>query len=94
MEIGGPFCDPIEERRKARMGAQGLHGIVGPRKLRLGHRGVDLVMADLMQQDRRPTLAAAQSRDQVVQALLGMRRDGPVAQGADGWADGIVAHDG
>jgi hypothetical protein len=72
------------------MGAQGLDGVVAARKLGLGHGGVDLVVADLVQQNRRPALAAAQAGDQVVQALLGVRRDGPVAEGTDG----IVAHDG
>jgi len=70
------------------MRAQRLHRVAGPRKLRLGHRGVDLVVADLVQKNRRPTLAAAQARDQVMQALFRVRRDGPVAQGAYG----VVTH--
>jgi hypothetical protein len=86
----GAFRDPCDERGKARMGAQRLDGVVVARKLRLGHGGVDLVVADLVHENGRPALAAAQARDQVVQALLGVRRDGPVAEGADG----VVAHDG
>jgi NADPH-dependent 2,4-dienoyl-CoA reductase/sulfur reductase-like enzyme len=66
------------------MGAQRLDGVVAARKLRLGHRGVDLVVADLVHENRRPALAAAQAGDQVVQALLGVRRDGPVAEGQMG----------
>jgi hypothetical protein len=72
------------------MGTQRFHGVVVPRKLRLRHGGVDLVVADLVHEDGRPALAAAQARDQVMQALLGVWRDGPVAEGADG----VVAHDG
>jgi hypothetical protein len=66
------------------MGTQRLHRVVGPRKLRLRHRGVDLVVADLVHEDGRPALAAAQARDQVMQALLGVWRDGPVAEGQMG----------
>ena len=72
------------------MGAQCLDGVVAARKLRLGHRGVDFVMADLMQQHRRPALSAPQTGDQVMQALFCVRRNGPFAQGADG----VIAHDG
>ncbi len=48
-----------------------------------GQRGVDFVVANLVQQNRWPALAAPQLRHEVVQALLGVRRNGAVAQGAD-----------
>jgi hypothetical protein len=49
---------------------------------------MDFIVADLVQQNGGPTFATTQARDQVVQALLGVRRNGPVAQ----WADGVFAH--
>jgi|GEM_PF-6742386 len=70
------------------MRAQCLHRAVAAGKLGLGHRGVDLVMAELVQKNRRPALAAAQTGDQVMQALLRVRRNGPVAEGTYG----IVTH--
>ena len=39
--------------------------------------------ADLMQQHRLAALAAAEFRDKVVQTLLGLRRNGAVAEGTD-----------
>ena len=90
MEIRRAFGDPGDEAGEPRMGAEGLHGVVGPGEFGLRHRGVDLVVADLVHEDGRPALAAAQARDEVVQALPCVRRDGPLAEGADG----VVAHDG
>ncbi len=88
VEIGGAFGDPADEPRDPWMGAQGLHRVVAACKLGLGQRGVDLVVADLVQKHRGPALAAAQARDQVVQALLRVGRDGALAERADG----IVLH--
>lgn len=84
MEIRRAFGDPRHEAFDPGMGTQGLDRIVASGKLRLGKGRVNLVMADLMQQDRRPALAAAQAGDQVMQALLGAGRNGPVAERADG----------
>ncbi len=44
---------------------------------------MNLVMANLMQQYRRTTFAAAQAGNKVVQALFGACRDRALAQGAD-----------
>ena len=66
------------------MGAQRLDAVVATRQFRLGQGGVDFVVTDLMQQNDRPTLAAAQFRRQVMQALLGIRRDRAIAERADG----------
>lgn len=65
------------------MRAQRLDRVEIAGKLRLGHRGVNFVMADLMQQNRWAALSAAQSRDQVVQALFCVRWNRPFAQRAN-----------
>ncbi len=90
MEIGRTFRDPIEERGKAGMAAQRLGRVVAAGQFGLGKGGVDLVVTDLVDKDRRATLAPAQLRDQVVQALLGAGRDWAQTQRADGQ----VGHDG
>lgn len=41
------------------------------------------IVANLMDKDRWPTLAASQFWDEVMQALWGVRRDGAFAEGAD-----------
>ncbi|PWK59859.1 hypothetical protein C7455_106147 [Roseicyclus mahoneyensis] len=66
------------------MGAQSIGGGVASGQFRLGQGGVDFIVADLVQQNRGPALAAAQFGDQVMQALLGAGRDRAQAQGADG----------
>ena len=58
--------------------------VVGPRQFRLAQCGMNLAVADVMQQDNRPALAAFQLGDQVMQALRYIRRDRAVAKGADG----------
>jgi len=68
------------------MGAQRLDRVEIAGQFGLGQGGVDLVMANLVQQHGRPALAAAQLGRQVVQALRGRRRDRALAQGA-GWKD-------
>ncbi len=52
--------------------------MIVPRKLGLRQGGMDFIVADLVQQDRRPALAALQLRDEVMQALAGCGRNGPV----------------
>lgn len=48
---------------------------IAPRKLGLGQGRVDFLVADVVQENRLPALAAAQFRDQVMQALRNPRRD-------------------
>jgi len=67
-----------------RMGAQGLNRIVAAGKLGLGQGGMDLIVADLMQQHCRPAFPATQFRDQVVQALFGIRRNRAITKRAKG----------
>ena len=64
------------------MAAQGLHRVVVTGKFRLCQAGVDLAVADVVQQHRWPALAAFQLRGQVVQALWHARWDWTLAQGA------------
>ena len=54
-----------------------------PMHFGLGQGRVDLLMANVMHQDRWPTLAALQLGDQVMLALLHARRNGPQTQRAD-----------
>ena len=84
MEIGRALGDPVEKGRKPRMGAQRLGRVVAARKFGFRQRGVDLVVADLVDKDRGPALAAAQFRDQVMQALLRAGWDRAQAQGTGG----------
>lgn len=80
------------------MGAQGFDGGVAARQFGLGQGGMDFIMADLVQQNDRPTLAAAQLRRQVMEALLGLRRDralteraeGQIVHGRQRWGPGVA----
>ena len=49
------------------------------RQLRLRQRRVDFVMADLMDEDRRPALSAFQLRHEMMKRLFGLGRNGPAA---------------
>lgn len=84
MEIGRAFGDPFEELPKPRMAAQRFGRVVDAGQLGLGQGGVDLVMANLVDQHGRPALAAAQFRHKVVQALRCVRRNRAVAERANG----------
>ena len=79
---------PPDEFGQSRMGLKRLDGVEIAGEFRLGQGGVDFVVANLVQQDRGPALAAAQTRDQVVVALVGLGRDRTAAKRA-GW--GLVA---
>lgn len=72
------------------MGFQCRNGAEIARQIGLAQGGVDFIVADLVQQHRLAALPAAQFRDKVVQALLGLGRDRTVAERADG----IGVHDG
>lgn len=66
------------------MRAQGLDRRVVAGQFRLAERGVDLVVANLVQKHGGTALAAAQFRHKVMPALRDTGRDRPVAQWADG----------
>jgi len=72
------------------MGAQRLDGGEGPGEFGLGEGRVDLLVADMVQEHRRPALATAQFRRQVMQALRDAGRNGPSAEGAEG----VIGHGG
>ena len=63
------------------MGAQRLDRVIVAGKLGFRQRGVDFVVAYLVEQHGRPALAAAQFRNKVMKALRGIRRDCPEAEG-------------
>ena len=65
------------------MGAQRLDGVVTAGKFGFGQRGMDFGMADLVQKNGRPLLSAAQTGDEMMQALRRLRRDRAVAKRAD-----------
>lgn len=64
--------------------------VIGARKLGFRQRGVDLVVANLVQQDGRSALAAPELGDKVMLALPDMPGDGPAAEGTNG----VIAHGG
>ncbi len=66
------------------MGPQGCNARIIASQLCLAQRGVDFIVANLLQQHGRPALAAFQPWDQMMLTLAGMRRDLPVTQGAKG----------
>lgn len=84
MEPRRAFGDPLDKLGKPGMAAQGLNGAVIPCQLGLGQRGVNFIVTDLVQSHHRAAFAALQLGNEMVQALPCIRRDGPVAQGADG----------
>ena len=63
---------------------QGVNSRIVARQLCLGQRGMDFVMANLMQQDGRSTLPTFQFWDKVMQALPRVSGNGPATQGAYG----------
>ena len=65
------------------MGAQGLDRGIVAGKLGLAQRCMNLVMADLMQEDGRTVFAALEAGDQVMVALAGVRRDRAAAERAN-----------
>ena len=55
-------------------------------KLGFGQRGVDFIVTNLVKQNGRAPFASAKLWYEVMKALLGVRRNWPVAQ----WTDWIV----
>ena len=88
MKAGRAAGDPADELCQPGVGAQRIDRVIVAGKLGFRERGMDLVVADLVQQHRRPALAAAKPGREMVQALAHIRRDGPAAEGADGIAHG------
>ena len=90
MKIGRPFSDPGDEFGQTWMRLQGRDCRVVAGQFGFRKRCVDFVVTDLMQPHGWSVLAAPQFWDKVMQALFGGRRDGPVAERADG----VIVHDG
>ena len=65
------------------MGFERLYCVKVPRQFRLCQRRMDLVVANLMQQDHRSAFPTFQLGHQMVQALLGLRRNRAVTKGAN-----------
>ena len=65
------------------MRAQGFGRVKVPREFRFGQGRVNLVVANLMNKNGRPALAALEFGDQVMMALFDTRRDRAQAKGAD-----------
>lgn len=84
MEIGRAFPNPGNESRKARVGLKRGYRVVDAGQFRLGQGGMNLIVADLVQQHGRPALATAQARDQMVQALRGVWRNRATTKRASG----------
>jgi len=89
MKVWRTFGHPLEELCKTWVGAKRLWRGVVAGEVGLGQCRVDFVVTDLMQQHRWSALAPAELRNEVVEALLGVRRNGPVAKGADRIAHGL-----
>lgn len=66
------------------MGAQRRGRVPQTRQFRLGSRGVDFVVADLMQEHDRPAFPAPELWDQVMQALWCAGKNWPLAERANG----------
>lgn len=84
MEFRRAFRDPGQKRRQTRMLAQRLNRVIVAGKLGFRERGVDFVVANLVEKHRRTTLAASKFRDEMMQALRRLRRDRAAAEGTDG----------
>lgn len=91
VEGRGTFGNPSDEPAKVRMRPQGLNRMIVPGELPLCQRSMYFTMTDLMKQHDRTTLAALQLRDQVMQALRRLRRDGPAVEGTDRIGHGIAS---
>ena len=81
MELGWTFLDPGDEPGQARMRFERLDCAIVAREFCFCQGCVDLVVANLVQQDRGPAFATFQLGDEVVQALLRLWRDWTTTQG-------------
>ena len=90
-EPGRAFRHPKNELGKPWMFFQSLNTGIVARQFGLRQRGVNLVVANLMQQHGRATLATFELGHEVVQALMNVRRYRPVAKRANRFT--LVRHD-
>ena len=65
------------------MSPEGLNRVVVTRQFRLAQRGMDFVVANLVQQHERAAFAASEFRDQMVLTLLDLRGYRSIAQRTD-----------
>ena len=86
MEGWRAFGDPCEEGFETGVFAEFFGRIKVAGKFGFGEGGVDFIVTDLMNKNGRAAFASAQFGREVVLALLGVRRDRAVAEGADGMA--------
>lgn len=66
------------------MPPQSLNGIIDPRQFSFAQRGMDFLVANVMDQNGWTAFPAFQLRDQMVQALRHTGRNGALAKGANG----------
>lgn len=79
----GAFPDPLDELRKARMRTKRIDRGKVTRQFGFGQRGVYFIVTNLVEQHDRTALTAPKARGQMVQALLGVRWNRALAQGAN-----------
>lgn len=65
------------------MRLEGFDGVVFPRKLGLGQRGVYFPVANMMEKHGWPSLATFQFRDEMMDALFDIMRNRSLAQRAN-----------
>lgn len=83
MKLRRALRHPSDELGQTRMGAQRLDAGITPRQLAFRQRGVNLVVANLVQPHHRATLAAFQLGHKVMKALAHLRRDRALAKRAN-----------
>ena len=83
MKIGRAFGDPCDEFGEPRVGPERLYRVILARQFRFRQRRVDLIVANLMQQDHGSAFPTFQLGHQMVQALLGLRRNRAVTKRAN-----------
>ena len=74
---------PSYELGQPWMGSERVNRVVAARQFRLGQRGMDFAMADVVQQHHWPALAPFELGHKVMEALRHVRWDGPVTERAE-----------
>lgn len=82
-ETGRAFRNPTDELGEPRVAAQGLDTGILSRQFRLGQRGMNFIVTDLLKQDGRPALSPFKLGDQVMMALTRIGRNRAVAKRTD-----------
>lgn len=82
-KTGRSFANPADEFCQTGVRSQRVDCVEVARKLGFGECRVDFPMADVVQQNCWPSLATFQFGDEVVQALLHIRRDRAIAEGTN-----------